>query len=89
MQCIGLYSVITVYIKKGADADTMRFHLLLIVGLWNARHKLRILGDCFLPSNSTCILKAEPGKLGIKRREAGTLFISLPFVLLFKLAFMT
>ena len=56
MQCIGLYSVVTVYIKKGADADTvlfctlsyLRFHVLFIVGLWNARHKLRILGDCLL-----------------------------------------
>ena len=31
-----------------------------------------------LPSDSTCILKAEPGKLDIKRREPGILFISLP-----------
>ena len=30
-----------------------------------------------LPSYSTCILKAEPGKLDIKRREPGILFISL------------
>ena len=29
-----------------------------------------------LPSNSTCILKAEPGKLDIKRRKPGILFIS-------------
>ena len=33
-----------------------------------------------LPSVSTCILKAEPGKLDIKRREPGILFISLPIV---------
>ena len=31
-----------------------------------------------LPSDSTCILKAEPGTLDIKRREAGILLISLP-----------
>ena len=30
-----------------------------------------------LPSDSTCVLKAEPGKLDIKRREPGILFISL------------
>ena len=28
----------------------------------------------------TCIIKAEPGKLDIKRREPGILFISLPIV---------
>ena len=33
-----------------------------------------------LQSNSTCVLKAEPGKLDIKRREPGILFISLPIV---------
>ena len=30
--------------------------------------------------DSTCVLKAEPGKLDIKRREPGILFISLPIV---------
>ena len=30
-----------------------------------------------LPSDSKCVLKAEPGKLDIKRREPGILFISL------------
>ena len=33
-----------------------------------------------LPSDSTCVLKAEPGKLDIKRCEPGILFISLPIV---------
>ena len=33
-----------------------------------------------LPSDSTNVLKAEPGKLYIKRREPGILFISLPIV---------
>ena len=33
-----------------------------------------------LPSDSTCVLKAEPGKLVIKRREPGIIFISLPIV---------
>ena len=33
-----------------------------------------------LPSDSTCVLKAEPGKLDIKRRKPGILFISLPIV---------
>ena len=35
-----------------------------------------------LPSDSTCVLKAEPGKLDIKRREPGILFISLIYPLL-------
>ena len=38
---------------------------------------------------STSILKALPGKLDIKRREPGILFISLPIVSLYKLAIMT
>ena len=42
-----------------------------------------------LPSDSTCVLKAEPGKLEIKTREPGILFISLQFGSLFKLAIMT
>ena len=33
-----------------------------------------------LPSDSTCVLKAEPGKLDIKRREPGILFISYPLL---------
>ena len=38
---------------------------------------------------STCVPKAEPGKLDINRREPGILFISLPIVEHFKLAIMT
>ena len=30
-----------------------------------------------LPSDSTCVVKDEPGKLDIKRREPGILFILL------------
>ena len=33
-----------------------------------------------LPSDLTCVLKAEPGKLDIKRQEPGILFISLSIV---------
>ena len=39
-------------------------------------------------TDSTCVLKIEPGKLDIKRREPGILFISLPIVSLFKLVIM-
>ena len=39
-----------------------------------------------LLSDSTCVLKAEPGKLDIKRHEPGILFISLHAYSLFKLA---
>ena len=42
-----------------------------------------------LPSDSTCILKAEPGKLDIKRHSPGILFISLPIVSFVKLEIMT
>ena len=31
-----------------------------------------------LPSDSTCVLKAEPGKLDIKRREPGILLSVYP-----------
>ena len=41
-----------------------------------------------LPRDSTCLFEAEPGKLDIKRREPGILFISLPIGSLFKLAIM-
>ena len=49
------------------------------------------LRECLLTlrgllSNSTCILKAEPGKLDLKRCEPGILFISLQAESLFKLA---
>ena len=42
-----------------------------------------------LQSDSTCVLKAEPGKHGIKRRKPGILFISLQADSLIKLAIMT
>ena len=54
-----------------------------------ARHWERLLTSRGLPSDSTCVLKAESGKLDIKRRESGILFISLPIVSLFKLVIMT
>ena len=40
----------------------------------------RLLASQGLPGNSTCILKAEPGKLDMKRPEPGILYItcSLP-----------
>ena len=33
-----------------------------------------------LASDSTCVLQTEPGKLDIKRREPGILFINLSIV---------
>ena len=54
-----------------------------------------MLGECFLilslrklglPLDLTCILDAEPGKLDIKRREPGILFISLQVGSISKLA---
>ena len=45
-----------------------------------ARLLERLLTSRGLPSDSTCILKAEPGKLDIKRGEPGIIFITLPIV---------
>ena len=42
-----------------------------------------------LPSDLTCVLKAEPGKLDMKRGKPGFLFISFPIIEHFKLAIMT
>ena len=42
-----------------------------------------------LPSDSTCVIEAESGKLDIKRCEPGILFINLPIGSLFKLGIMT
>ena len=38
----------------------------------------RLVESRGLPRDSACVLKADPGKLDIKRREPGILFISLP-----------
>ena len=60
--------------------------------------KYRILGECLLISSLPgkalrthvdIARLTEPGKLDIKRREPGILFISLPIVEHFKLAIMT
>ena len=56
---------------------------------YQARLWERLLTSRGLPSDSTCVLKAKPGKLDIKRHEPGILFISLPIVSFFKLAIMT
>ena len=48
--------------------------------VYQARLWERLLTSRGLPSDSTCVLKAEPGKLDIKIREPGILFISLPIV---------
>ena len=57
--------------------------------VYQARPCERLLTSRGMPSDSTCVLKAESGKLDIKRREPGNLPISLPIVVLFKLTFMT
>ena len=49
------------------------------------RFRERLLTSRGLLSDSTCILEAEPGKLDIKRRGPGILFISLQVDSLFKL----
>ena len=47
-----------------------------------------IVESCGLPSDSACILLAEPGKLDIKRCKPGILFITLQVAELFKLMIM-
>ena len=42
-----------------------------------------------LPSNLLPILKAESGKLDIKRRKPGILFISLPLCAIFEFMIIT
>ena len=57
--------------------------------VYQARLRERVLTSRGLPSYSTSVLEAEPGKLDIKRREPGILFISLQVESIFKLAIMT
>ena len=56
--------------------------------VYQARLRERLLTLRDLPSDSTCVLKAEPGKLDFKRHEPGILSIILPIVSLLKLAVM-
>ena len=48
--------------------------------VYQARLQERLLTSRGLPSDSTSVLKAEPGNLDIKRREPGILFISVSIV---------
>ena len=74
--------------------DGQRVHLKRILGecllISSLPGKvLRTLADIArLASDSTSVLKPEPGKLDTKRRAPGILFIRLPIVSLFKLAIM-
>ena len=45
-----------------------------------------MLVESRVPSESTCLLEAKPGKLDIKRHDSDILFISLQVGSLFKLA---
>ena len=63
------------------------FLIILTYYFWYQVYQAR-LWECLLtwlslPSDSTCVLKAEPGKTDIKRRTPCILFISLPIVSLF------
>ena len=57
--------------------------------VYQARLSERLSTALGLPRDSTCILKAVPDKLDIKRHESGILIIILPIVSLFKLEIMT
>ena len=48
--------------------------------VYQAKIKEHLLNCQTLLSDSTCVPEAEPGKLDIKRREPGILFICLPIV---------
>ena len=45
--------------------------------IYQARLRERLLTSRGLQRDSSCVLEADPGKLDIKRRELGILFISL------------
>ena len=64
--------------------------LLLLISSLPGKARLQecLLTSRGLPRDSTCVLKAEPGKFDIKRREPGILFISLQVDSLFKLSIM-
>ena len=49
--------------------------------VYQARLRESLLTSRGLPSDSTFVLKGEPGKLDIKRRQSGILFISSRFKL--------
>ena len=72
--------------------------LRMLVDIARLAEIWRIIGECLLISSLPgkalrthvdIVFKAKPGKLDIKRRKPGILFISLPIVSLFKLAIMT
>ena len=55
---------------------------------YQARPQERLVNCKALLGNSTCLLKAEPGKLCVKRSHPDILFISIPIISIFKLAIM-
>ena len=56
--------------------------------VYQARLQERVLNCDALLSNLTCLLKAKPGKLCVKRGHPVILFISILIISLFKLAIM-
>ena len=48
--------------------------IVFLYQVYQARLRERLLTSRGLPSDSTCVLQAKPGKLDIKRRALGILF---------------
>ena len=68
--------------------NTRQVLFFFISGL-SGKAMRRLVDSRGLPSDSTCVLEGEPGKLDIKRHEPGILFISLQVGSIYKLATMT
>ena len=66
------------FLNKKKDREYIILGECLLILGYQARLRERLLTSPGLPSDSTCVLDAEPGKLDIKKREPGILFISLP-----------
>ena len=64
--------------KECNDMITEVSFTTLIMSTCNnaVKASITVVGTRCLPSDSTCVLEAVPGKLDIKRSEPGILFIS-------------
>ena len=77
---------IKIIIKVAAIINRKYYVGVFRYQVYQARLNECLLTSRGLPINSTSVLRAKPGKLDIKRREHGILFISLPISSLLKSA---
>ena len=76
-------------VNQKSDYDDMILGECLLISSLPGKALRKLVESQGLRSDSTCILKAEPGELDIRRCKPGILFNSLPIGSLFKLAIMT